>query len=244
MPQIKRSQALAEEYLTPQEGKTGYQAVEKALEVRGGPKKAKIGDEEKVFRKYHLTKEKVQAVLAKWHATGAFVSPFSKGVTSDFLMALAALGPNQVWHTGRVAAAMKKLMDVPERMRDGITDWKRYRDREARSGKRKSQTPPKRIETLARNLRKTVGSGSPYPEGRRLEQIGCCVDIFIWDHERLDLHSDPERAAKGEKEVHDVHDVYYRLNTHSTKGSIIRLEDPSEIEKHPVNLKAKGLGPV
>lgn len=241
MPQVRKKQSLTNVFLIPEEGKVGYAAYERALEVRGGPKRAMIGGKEMVLRKYHLSRRKLDAVLAKWRASGRFVSPFSKGVTTDFLTALATLGVNQVWHTGKIATAMKGLMHTSARVRDGKTDWERYRDK--RSKAKKSQTLPARIETLARDLRKTLDAGSLFPEGRRLEQIGCCVDIFIWDHKELRPHEDPAKAEAGEKQLVNVHDTYYRLNTHSTRGKIIRIDDPSELENFPVNVRSKSFGP-
>ena len=241
MPQSKEDEGLSDQYLTPQPGKTGYAAVERGLEVRGGPKKAKIGDVEKNFRKYHLKKEKVQAVLAKWHATGKFVSPYCKSITTDFLNALAALGLNEAHHSGQVATAMKKLMDLPTRVRekDGLTDWEHFKKKPKRTDKGKSM--PGRIETLARNLRKTAGSGSPYPEGRKLEQIGCCVDLFIREWEEEQPHPDKDKAAAGEMVTVKMSENFYRLNTHSVKPKIVRIVDVKQIP--PVNLSVRGLGP-
>ncbi len=242
MPQARKKSEVTEQYIKPVKGRTGYGAVEKALEVRGGPKRAKIGDREKVFRKYHLTQEKVQAKLAQWHATGKFVSPYCKSVTTDFLNALADLGLNKAHHTGRVVATMRRMMNVPDRIRDdGMTDWEVFEKKEKRTDNGKSL--PGRLETLARNLRKTKGSGSPYPEGRKLEQIGCCVDIFIREWKEEEPHRDPELRAKGETEWMPKKECFFRLNTHSTEPRIIRVVNVEDVSLHPVDRSAKTMGP-
>lgn len=241
MPQSKTRHRVRDDFLSPEEGKSGYAAVEKALELRGGPKKAKIGDTEKTFRKYHLTAHKVEVVLACWLSTKQFQSPYCKSITTDFLSALAVMGLNKVHHTGRVMGVMRKIMSAPKRIRgDGRTDWEAFDKKPKRT--ERGKTPPGRMETMARNLRKTRASGSPYPDGRKLEQIGCCVDIFVRQWEERQPMDDPAKA--GQTQIVKCREVFYRLNTHTTMAKIFPVEFMEDIDDHPVDLTKATMGPV
>jgi len=229
MAQSKRDKGVRNDCLRPEKGKKGYEAFERGLEIRGGTRVAIVDDREVLLRKYHLTVEKRASVLSSWRTLGVWVSPYVKSIMTDFLMSLASLGVNKPHGISCIRVAMKLRMDVLDRTRGGITDWQRFDKHPKRTGC--GLTMPGRIEVLARSLRKTYGSGSPHPVGRKLEQIGCCVDIFI--HEFFLPGED------GGKERHMTN--FYRLNTHSTVPLIDRVSSPDKIRL--VDKSESSLGP-
>jgi hypothetical protein len=228
MSQKGKRKGVTKELLLPQEGKKGYAAYEVGLEVRGGPKTVLIDGEELHLRKYHLKRKQLERALAEWHATGRFRSPYVKSVLSDFLNALAGLGLNRHWEDGEVVNAMRALMNVPSRVRGGLTDWERFSKKPKRTANGK--TMEGRIETMVRSLRKTNASGALFPMGRKLEQMGCCVDMFFFEEEVPGEHG-PEKMVRR----------FYRLNTHSTRPLCMRIQAMDEVP--PVNVSHKSLGP-
>jgi hypothetical protein len=219
-------------------GKNGYGAIEHIVERRGGPKTVLVGDKTFEARKYHLTAKELSAKLEGWHKARVFRSPYARGVLSDFLNALSDLGVNEIHSGAAVQNQMMKIMSVETenkattRVRNGVSDWDRFEDRPSK------WTMPKRIACTALSLRKTKSASiencpkgkepSIWLIGRKLEQMGCCVDIVVLETPDIGDEEQPPT-------------LHYRLNTYSSHA--LKM-DVQRLEQFPkVNFGDPTLGP-
>lgn len=206
--------------------KKGYLRWSGQVEKRGSCKVVETADGKKIkARAYRMRPEKLAEALDVWMATGRFPSPYTKGIQTHFLLALSSLGINREWSYPEVKSQMKKMMSTPELTdASGKTAWERFEGKPRRTSNGKPVFG--RLMAMAKSFRKTIGSGSSFPVAARLEQMGCCLDIFY----------------VGPVKNEAISEVFLRLNQFSTEPLNMLLESRSQIPD--VDRTSKTLGPV
>lgn len=169
-------------------------------------------------RNYALGEARLTDVLSQWWKTCAWVSPYSRGVRTDHLMALAGLGLNEAHFLGAVKRRLREIM--------GEGDWAWFDGREVKGKKR--DTTDGRIVQNFRSFRRLCVNGGQAAYGKKLSQLGCCVDIFY-------IETGPKVSRRGHP------DIYLRLNTHSVEPLLLHLSSVSEIPE--VDRSRPSLGP-
>lgn len=218
--------------------KVKWVSVEKKLLERGSNKWFPVGPNGKYqkLRGFALSENKVQEVLDRWNGSGVFCSPYSRGIRSDHLNALVALGVNQAWSIADILPKLREIMTARQvkRSKDKTISnaWEVFTEKDhddKRLSKiRRPQPVLQRIYDNYVSFRR-LGYGenkgwSPY--GRKLEQIGCCIDIFLI------------RQRHG---TSTIVQKFIRLNTHSDTPLSMSLSDPSKIP--PVDARKPTMGP-
>lgn len=173
-------------------------------------------------RGHSLSDAKIKEIIAEWKKTHIFVSPYSHGFRTDHLMALVSLGINKEWSLSEIRPVLKAIMsdelhfDVKYQ-----TKWGRFLSREAGS------SATDRILSNYKSFRRLCLHGGNNPYGKRLIQIGCCVDLF----------KEPVGNANNHAFL-----WYMRLNTHSTVPLLLEVLDRESIPV--VDLLGNTSGPV
>jgi hypothetical protein len=210
-------------------GLRGYLDVRPLAETRNAPKRIVVDGAEKVLRGYGLRTEKLAKKIEDWHKTGILPSPYTKGRYSDQLRALINLGVNKAHRLDEIKEEMKRLMSLKDRTRNGITDWDRFVKTPAHG--KKARDLDQRIYHNFREFRRLPKEGNWNPVGFKLQQMGCCIDIFtttFWGH-------------RGGRRVRMGVIKYIRLNTHSTVPIQVEVTGLADIPD--VDLRAPSLGP-
>ena len=166
-------------------------------------------------RNHELSEVKLAERLRLWHKTGRFVSPYCRGVRTAHLEALVELGINQAWSDAQCMKKVKELLSAVDVR--GVSAWNRWLARSPTTA-----DGPALLERVYENyksFRKLCLKRGDNPYGKKLQQMGCCVDFF--------------RDAKGVR--------YIRLNQYSTEPLSMRVVSRSDIPE--VDRSRGTLGP-
>lgn len=192
-----------------------------------------------IARNYDIDPVEVDRIIAEWHSTGTFQSPYTRCNMSYLLDALATMGINAAHKASDVQVVMQRMMEKsirPRWSREGIielSDWDRFVSkpggRERKRGRYAPRSPNavallayNRIVHAACSLRKNGDRGEKHAPGLKLARLGCCVDVF-----RID---GPDGGAL----------FYLRLNQHSTTPLKLRLGSAALIPPVDTRLPTRG----
>jgi hypothetical protein len=184
---------------------------------------------------YVLSKSELRHRLSEWHRTGVFQSPYSRGVSTDFLNALARLGLNQPHANGAVRRAIEEEMSGAGRRSRGMSDFDYWCEKHNPKATRLYRVEW-RIHEIFRSLHR-LNPATRAPVGLKLAQMGCCVDI-CW-------YLTPEGPGRTPGK-----NYFYRLNTHSSKPLLQELVvagirgDEAMLLIPPVDFSQPTLGPA
>lgn len=187
-------------------------------------------------RGFSLSAAKLELLLAEWHRTGSFVSPYTRGVRTDHLMALANLGVNRAWSLDEIMPVLRRLM--------GEERWKKFVIYKRAKRFKNPNEEPERIWDNYRSFRRLckdhlgrVGYEGKSPYGMRLWQIGCCIDLFV-----VEKSVDKKNHHGGGMTSDDHVERYVRLNTYSNDPLKMMVQSRKFIPA--VDRRGKTLGPA
>lgn len=218
--------------LVVENAELGYSSWKDKIEARGSNRMVVVNGRVIKARTYHMNEKKRKKLLEEWHTTGVFPSPFSKGIYTYLINALANLGVNKILSFPEVREEMKRIMSEVKAGR--VTAWEKFENRKRSDGKRMTSVRD-RLMWQIKGLRKLSKTNSSFPAGEKLSQLGACIDVFfvppVW------TPSDKNRCCKDNSSA-----VYLRLNTHSVLPLNVMVQSVEMIEeRYPI--KGKTLGP-
>jgi len=158
-------------------GKSDYETIRQEVEkptIKRTQVETRRGNM-RIPRRYHLTKVKMDKLIAATQASGDFPNPYRKGgIYHALVQSLVDLGSNQKHTFKEVLKQTEKVLRQYE-TKDKVNAWEAFASRTPRN-ELSGKDVPGRVLQNAMVLQRLTGY---HLYGEKLRQLCACIDIFV-----------------------------------------------------------------